>query len=217
MINLIQQKIKENNEREKTMKKLSLLIALALLVTVGGVYATWVYSQSSDVADITSASSLVMTEATFTGTDGTYKVDATGLTLEIDPKEGTTHVTSLKVGGKIVITFTPNAYAPDEVKKNGVASTYEFTIGGSGNSFDDGKGAQPIVTLTHPGEKHDIVWTDNGDGTFSYTMDAATFSSHVNLTEFTLDTKADYDKYDEALLGVQIVIHVSDGKTTSAS
>ena len=33
------------------MKKLSLLIALCMLISIGGVYATWVYSEKSDVAD----------------------------------------------------------------------------------------------------------------------------------------------------------------------
>lgn len=80
------------------MKKISLLIALVLCLTISGVYATWVYSQSDDVADITGAKAITMTEATFTGTYGTYSVDSSNLTMVIDPKEGTTHTTSLVSG-----------------------------------------------------------------------------------------------------------------------
>ena len=35
------------------MKKVGLLIGMALCVTVGGVYATWTYTQNTDVADET--------------------------------------------------------------------------------------------------------------------------------------------------------------------
>ena len=94
------------------MKKLSLLIALCMLISIGGVYATWVYSEKSDVADITGAKAITMTEATFSGTYGTYAVDTSKLTMQVDPKEGTTHVTSLVITGDLVITFKPNTYAP---------------------------------------------------------------------------------------------------------
>lgn len=73
------------------IKRLSLLIALVLCFTIGGVYATWVYTQSDDVADITKAGTINMTDATFEGTYGTYAVDVKGATMEVDPKEGTTH------------------------------------------------------------------------------------------------------------------------------
>ena len=33
------------------MKKISVLIMLILCVTIGGVYATWTYTQATDVAD----------------------------------------------------------------------------------------------------------------------------------------------------------------------
>ena len=103
-------------------KTLMLLPALLLIMTffasIGGVYATWVYSQSDDVADITAARAITMTEATFEGNYGTYSYDVSALSLKVDPKEGTSHVTSLKIEGYIVIKFTPSTYAPEEVKKH---------------------------------------------------------------------------------------------------
>ena len=33
------------------MKRLSILIALMLCVTIGGVYATWTYAGTNDIAD----------------------------------------------------------------------------------------------------------------------------------------------------------------------
>lgn len=191
------------------MKKLSILIALILCVTVGGVYATWVYSQSDDVADITGAKAITMTEATFTGTYGTYHVDTSELSMVVDPKEGTTHTTALKITGNLVIGFTPNTYAPEEVKTNGVASTFAFSLSNADWKYD----GQNILTVDL--NKHNIAWTPDGNGAFTYTISAADLADYIELTEFTLDTKADYDAYDAVLTNGQIVVSISDGKNAS--
>lgn len=193
------------------MKKISLLIALVLCLTISGVYATWVYSQSDDVADITGAKAITMTEATFTGTYGTYSVDTSALSMQVDPKEGTAHVTSLVITGDLTITFTPNTYAPDEVKNNGVASTFAFSLSNSAWNYDN----QPIITVDT--DKHNIAWAKGGNGIFTYTISAEALADYLTLTEFSLDTKADYDAYDKVLTNGQIVVTVSDGKTTAVN
>lgn len=191
------------------MKKISLLIALVLCLTISGVYATWVYSQSDDVADITGAKAITMTEATFTGTYGTYSVDSSNLTMVVDPKEGTAHTTSLVIEGDLVIRFTPNTYAPDEVKTKGVASTFAFSLSNAAWNYDN----TPIMTVDTA--KHDITWVPANDGTFTYTISAQNLANYVTLTEFTLDTKVDYDAYDRVLTNGQLVITISDGKNAS--
>jgi len=191
------------------MKRLSILIALVLCVTIGGVYATWVYSQSDDVADITGAKAISMTEATFTGTYGTYHVETSGLSLTVDPKEGTTHTTALKISGNLVITFTPNTYAPVEVKENGVPSTFAFSLSNADWKYD---GTNLITVDT---ALQNITWTPDGNGAFTYTISAAQLANYITLTEYTLDTKVEYDAYDAALTNGQIIISISDGKNAS--
>ena len=192
------------------MKKLSLLIALCMLLTIGGVYATWTYTQNTDVADEAVNMNLNLTDVAYSGSYGTYNVDSSGLSLKIDPKAGTTHTTALYATGNIVITFTPNSVAPADIKKNGVKTTYAFTLANPNWQYE----GQNIVTLNHT-EKHDISWTDNGDGTFSFTITAEQFMEHVALTEFELDTKVKYDAYNAVLGTGSIVITVSDGVTAS--
>ena len=46
-------------------------------------------------------------------------------------------------------------------------------------------------------------------------ISAADLANHIHLTEFTLDTKVDYDNYDAVLTNGQIVVSVSDGKNAS--
>ena len=193
------------------MKKLSLLIALCMLISIGGVYATWVYSEKSDVADITGAKAITLTEATFSGTYGTYAVDTSQLNMQVDPKEGTAHVTSLVITGDLVITFKPNTYAPDDVKNNGVDSTFQFSLSNSEWKY----GSEAIMTVDTA--KHDITWTKGSDGNFTYTISAADLANYLTLTEITLDTKAEYNEYDEALTNGQIVITISDGQTSATT
>ncbi len=196
------------------MKKLSLLVALALLITVGGVYATWIYTENTDVADEAVNMTLNLTDVAYSGSYGTYKVDQSSLKLLIDPKEGTTHITSLVIEGSLVVTFTPATYAPAEIKEGGVPSTYSFSLSNQNWTYDDGEGEKSIVTL-HEESTHNIVWHSNGDGTFSYTLNAEDLAEHIFLTGFELDTKSDYDAFNAALANGQIIFSVSDGKTST--
>ncbi|MBO7344484.1 MAG: hypothetical protein J6U92_00900 [Clostridia bacterium] len=195
------------------MKKLSLLIAMILCVTIGGVYANWVYLNSTDVADETVNMTMNLTEVAYSNSNGSYKI-SNSLVLTIDPAEGTSHTTSLKAEGSILITFTPNTFADKAVKDNAVESTWFLGLTNPSWTYDDGHGQGPrdiIVLDADHAEGHEIVWTKGEDGVFSYTVTAEQFLEHVNLTAFNLDTKAKYDTFNTALGNGNISITVSDG------
>ena len=192
------------------MRKLSLLIALCMLLTIGGVYATWTYTQSTDVMDESINMSMNLTNVTSVGTYGTYEIDQTGLSLTIDPKPGTAHTTALFITGDLVIKFTPNTYAPVEVKENGVASTFAFSLANANWQYE----GQDIITLNHTGN-HAITWAKQSDGSFICTISADDLADHLILTEFILDTKLDYNAYNTVLGQGTIVFTVSDGQTTT--
>ncbi len=201
------------------MKKLSLLIAMILFVTIGGVYATWTYTQNTDVADETVNMTMNLTDVAYSGSYGTYKIDTSDVKMTIDPKPGTTHITALTIKGDIVITFTPNSVAPQEVKENGVESTFQFGLTNASWTFNDeedatnAESAKPIVTLTHA-EAESIDWgTPASNGVFTFVISAEDLAGHISLTEFNLDTKAKYDLFNSALGQGQITISVSDGIT----
>ena len=191
------------------MRKISLLIALCLLASVGSVYAAWVYSQSDDVADITNARAINMTAATFEGNYGTFTTDSSSLTLLVDPKPGTTHTTSLQLTGEIVIRFTPATYAPAEVKENGVAATFQFGVSNPNWKY----GIDDVLTIDTT--VYDIDWTLQADGTFTHTITADELAGYITLTEIELDTKADYDAYDAVLTQGQITLTISERKATT--
>lgn len=192
------------------MKKLSLLIALCMLLTISGVYATWTYTQNTDVADEAVNMNMNLTDVAYSGSYGTYKVDTSSLKLAIDPKAGTTHTTALYIEGNIVVTFTPNSVAPVEIKQNGLDTTYTLSLSNPNWKYN----SQNIVTLNHA-EAHDIEWVKQADGTFTYTISAADLAGHISLAEIVLDTKVAYDAYNTVLGQGAIVISVSDGTTAS--
>lgn len=189
--------------RRIIMKKLSLLIALCMLLTIGGVYAQWTYTNTS-VDNATQNLTAALGDKVIEGKYGTYAINTTGVTMSIDPKSGTTHNTALTITGNIVITFTPGQYAPEDVKDNAVSSKYAFSLASGASKYDN----QNIFTLNT--EDHTISWTKNSDGNFTYTIDAATLATYITLTEFTLDTTAKYDAYSSALATNIITITVSD-------
>ena len=188
------------------MRKFSLLIALALLITVGGVYAAWVFSESNDVADISGSRSITMTEATFEGAYVTYTINTDGLKMVIDPKTAGSHTTALYVTGEVVITFTASTYAPAEVKSGGVDTKWYLEKDTASWTYN----STSIISVSDT--KQDVEWTGS-NGTFTCTISADTIAGLLNLTEIVLDDKEAYDAYQKQLGAIDI--HVTDGKSAS--
>ena len=65
------------------MKKLSILVALILCVTIGGVYATWVYP-GNDIGRLEAPVSNNMGDVTFSGSMGTYSLVSNDMALIIN-------------------------------------------------------------------------------------------------------------------------------------
>ena len=190
------------------MKKFALLIALALCVTVGGVYATWYYT--SENAGVTSVDSFVKIEMGAVD-DSIGSVGIFGYTdsveIVVEPKEGTSHTTDLVITGELTFTFTPDAAASADVKANAIPATFYFDISAASWQYD----GRDIFTFDSS-EKHDIVWTDtDGDGTFTFTLSAADLAEHIQINAFELDTKADYDAFKAILRnGTKIKFYIEE-------
>lgn len=201
------------------MKKLSLFLALAMLLTFSGVYAVWTFALSTDIMDINTTSVIDMTNATSTGTYGTYEFD-NQLVMTIDPKDGTTHTTALYITGSLTIKFTPNTYAPAEIKDYGVESFFSHDLTNTDWKYNN-TAIMTIDTDTHTiaptNSTSESKWVKQSDGTFTYTISAEEVAAHIDLTEFVLDTKVKYDAYDTALGQGQIRFHISDGNTSSGT
>ena len=117
----------------KFMKKLSVIISLALVITIGGVFAAWNYSNGT-ATGITTTRALDMASITTTVEKGKITANSTGMTLIVDddksvnPQTGTSFKAVLVGTGSINVTFTPDGSADPTVKQNGIHMIATVTI-----------------------------------------------------------------------------------------
>ena len=207
------------------MKKLSVLIALMLCVTIGGVYATWTYAGTDDIADAFAEAKVTIAAAELTGANGTYTVES-NLVLTVD-QANEDHEAELVFSSNnsdpihLTVTFTPAANAPQEIKDNAVPSelyfgtttAMQYKMDAAGNYSATGT-AKDIFSFTNPADSvfvPNVTWTPETDGSFTYTLNQAQLESMISLNHnFVLDIKSEHDAFREALSG-NILVRVTDG------
>lgn len=91
------------------MKKIGIIIALALVITVSGAYATWNYTVANGnveaAEDEVTIGLTTMTETELS--NGTITVKENTVTIEVD--DDGDHNAKLTLSGRLVITFSGNA------------------------------------------------------------------------------------------------------------
>lgn len=207
------------------MKKLSVLIAIMLCVTIGGVYATWTYAGTDDIADAYAEAKVTIADAELTGANGTYKVES-NLVLTVD-QANDEHEAKLVFSSNnsdpifLKVTFTPAANAPQTIKDNAVPSELYFTtttemeykMDADGNYSATGTPTK-IFTFANPADNEfnaNVTWTPEADGSFTYTLDQSQLEAMISLKQpFVLDLKSEHDAFREALNG-NILVRVTDG------
>ena len=105
--------------------KMAITAALATLVTVGGVYASWSFAENS-ASSATTTVNVAMTGLTAASEKGTLVVKDTGYTLAVDDADNN-HLPDIMKDGTITITFTASPDASDEVKANGIDVKLSFS------------------------------------------------------------------------------------------
>lgn len=208
------------------MKKLSVLIALFLCVTIGGVYATWTYAGTTDITDAHKEIFVTIPDAVVEGAYGTYTVD-TNLKLVIDDTNKD-HIAELVFESTddnevyLKVTFTPNeSTATPDIKAKAIptelyfttTTSMEYKMDAKGNYSAEGTGVK-IFTFANPGNgklDNTFEWTKQTNGTFTYELDLDDLKEQITLTQdFLLDLKTEHDAFREAMVG-NIVARVTDG------
>ena len=131
------------------MKKLGIFALLGCLLTVGGVYAQWVYGQAS-AGSVSESIIPQMAGVGESSKKGTIGLVTTGLTMVIDEDPTNQYMPVLQIEGSVSITFTPNAGADQDVKDNGIKMAWTLTQSANWN-YDPlfgGNATDPIFTLT---------------------------------------------------------------------
>ena len=210
------------------MKKLTSLMAIALCLIIGGVYATWSYAQGSVSAnfEVTAEMGNVSSEVK---SKGSLEMPVTYVKVEDDNND---HVAELVFSNDLVITFIPANGADQSVVDYGIKMQVNLAtqIVDSGvtewkyNGIDvftiekstlvspqltesDIEGG--ILTKTAVEGEVGSVTKDSVTGKFTWTITKAELNQAILLyggNELKLDTRAEYDDFKEVL---------SDGKLTA--
>lgn len=197
----------------KLMKKLSLLVALALIVTVGGVYATWNYAQG---AAGQGKANLVpkLAASAQTNSKGAIQIDTTGLSILIDDIGAQDHVAELVMTGSVKVTFAPASGADSDVVAQGIPMQYQLSIlynqGQNEGTwvYDDncGVGEKPIMTVVTTAQQ-----VNSGNPTLSFEIPAVDLLALIDLGHsFKLDEFTDYENFNSVLGRAQIQLTVSE-------
>ncbi len=155
----------------KLMKRFTLLIAVAMVLTVGGVYANWVYSANEDVLaerTINPEMSAILLEG---GLQGSIVDLDSDVILKIDDKTyGTTndHLTGVVVEGDIIFLYKPDTGAAGYqrtplkwiIKENSpTKATYTPVDGTATTIFSTAQEAKEIDASTGNTDTHIAVNT----------------------------------------------------------
>ena len=223
------------------MKRLSVLVALLLCVTISGVYATWTYvNNSTDIYDASKEILVELEDATTDGAAGTFSI-TTNLGLKIDQKEygvgeKNLHEAELEYYSTnsdpiyLTVTFTPSLNASEDIRSNGVLAELYFTTTTDMSYYADASGKlvgpesgtlKKIFSFSNFSDNEfneNIDWTKNDTGTFSVTYNESQLQNMIKLNgDLILDTKADYDHFASEHLQGTISVHVTDGKVQTGN
>ncbi|MBQ7337054.1 MAG: hypothetical protein IJW40_01235 [Clostridia bacterium] len=195
------------------MKKLSILVALILCVTIGGVYATWIYI-GGDLDPAKSQMSVDLASATNDTASGTLSIESNTIRIMIDQKDqdpegGYDYTAVTEVTGEVVIRFTPHLAASETVQNNGVDSVVYIDAINSGTYG----GKEIFSTSSVP---LDIEWGTATNGYFEVTLTAEQVKGLLNFGSFELDTHNKYTDFQTALSQVNLEI-VLAAKTNTLS
>ena len=182
------------------MKKLSLIVAMAVILTIGGVFATWTYNAGT-VDGTNTTTTITLGQVDSTGAPGTLTAASTAK-ISIDNEQGDRVTRIDGQTGSVVVTFDPSATA-DLSYTDGVTVTWTVKITGDKNQYDS------TTLLTASGTSHDLaVTTASGDGKFTGTIDIDDIVDDLTLAPITLESSAAHGEYSTALAtyGIQIDI-----------
>lgn len=190
------------------MKKLSILIALILCVTIGGVYATWLYP-GNQLTTYDVRVTQVMAPAELEGSYGSYNTVSNSLGITIDQESATSFKAVLGYTGELVIAFNPHANISDAQTEAALNASLSVT----GTDLDTAVyGGKEIWAVDEDAkfEFDPTKWVETGDGKYTYTITWADLKGMITLAnDFVLPTIDEYEDFRDAQRHAIFIFHIS--------
>lgn len=201
------------------MKKISTIIALALIVTIGSVYAAWNYAHGTAASsDVTRE--INMAQVTTNSNKGSIAVTPNNIAFLVDDDGG--YVAALTGSGDFKVNFTPAPGADNSIVTSGIHMIATVSIVASASAqkytynYKDGEDDKSVVvTPLVANEATNVI--DLGtckETTLTATQIIGAIKFCVNdageEVQVKLPTKADNDTFHEVLKGYTIKIVISE-------
>ena len=185
------------------MKRLGAIIAIALVLTIGGVYATFNYAQGGAVSLENETISKELEGMTTTNAKGTITIKSNSFKITIDDLGGDLH-TKGKFEGKTTINFKPATLADAEVRTNGIKLKLTITV--TGNEYDDGGTTYKLFNISADA----LAGVTLNGGAKIINDFEINFADYITVTDIYLSTPEKYTAYSEAFNGTTITFTISE-------
>lgn len=198
------------------MKKLSTIIALALIITIGGVYAAWHYSRGAVSLELSRSATMASIQSDTS--KGSIAIDQTansgaGNTLKflVDDANATDWLAELVPSGSVYVKFTPTANADQAVKDNGIAMKATITVSGTQATYSDATNGDITIFAAKEGANSFAINTTPTLSSVQITAeqiaDCLVFNEDKDIY---LDTYEDNVAYETAMKTYIIVITITE-------
>ena len=189
------------------MKKVSILIALALLVTVGGVYATWTYANQP----VTAVSRTATIQMAALGTESEAGVITplfVGARIVID--DTGSYKAGIVAEGDLKITFKPNAGSPENIKNGIVAEYYVEWTGVNSYTNDKSETVQIFTKKTTEATPMELdLPIGAGETSVTVSIPVSNLIAQLEFTQPTVDTLTEYQALSTVLSAGTFKVTVS--------
>ncbi len=181
------------------MKKLSTLIAIILIATIGGVYATWNYAGTSTNIGVQHNQTVILEDATQNDAAGMFTMTNNITSIAITPDSQTSKnavlVATYSTTEKYPIfnlTFKPAINAGDDIEGNAITSYVYFGTERTFTWDKDGDGTEfaPVDLFVFPNGKSAPITIDTADKTTSayfweWNQSAGVFECEITFADIT--------------------------------
>ena len=181
------------------MRKISVLLALVICVTIGGVYAAWTYA-GLQTASVDAQMSHTMETATSTTAEGELQVVRNTLNLIVDQTAPNDYHPKMILSGEIDLLFKPNPGASTTtIYDESIDVQVSFyTVDADQNLFDGKEiyvSTGETITIAGVGTEK-FNWTKQGDGSFIVTIAAEDIQNLFTFGgDFVIDTYELYQQF----------------------
>lgn len=183
------------------MKKLTVLVALLLCITIGGVYATWIFAGDTIMSQ-TDPFVNKMGDVDTSTSAGSYHFVNNTVNLVVEPESATSYDAVITWSGEVTLQFAAN----DTISAEPLSRALNAVITIEAVDIDLAKyESEQIYTLNNSFKIQltEGSWAhDDVTNTYSYKITADALEGAVSIGEFSIDN---YDRYKAFKLAQDVV------------